>query len=139
MFETLLTQYFLHPRIVHQLPGRLRVHIPALLHISSFQKEFEELLTRLLLLPKGIKKAKVQCLTGNVLIEYEDQVLSEKEILRWIRQIGNVLIKEQNNFLNTSAEKMPVVIDRIIEIIQKSIRYRLDLLKEIVIPNDVWR
>ncbi len=36
MFDSLINQYYLHylqPRVVHRLPGRLRVNIPALMHM----------------------------------------------------------------------------------------------------------
>jgi hypothetical protein len=138
MFESLFSQILVQPRVVHRLPGRLRVHIPALLRIENNQKVIESLLERIFSIPEDINQVQVQCVTGNILFHFQKDTLTESEILAWIRNIGSILLREKNHLMNTPIESMPQITDKIVDIFRHSIRYRLDLKKEVVIPNDIW-
>ena len=59
-------------KIVHQLPGRIKVHLPIIKGVSV--EKLKLLADRLFAdyeLPDGIKKVRPNPITGNVVIEYD--------------------------------------------------------------------
>jgi hypothetical protein len=59
-------------KIVHQLPGRIKIHLPLIKGISV--ERLKLLADRLFAdfeLPEGIKKVRPNPITGNVVIEYD--------------------------------------------------------------------
>jgi hypothetical protein len=59
-------------KIVHQLPGRIKIHLPLIKGISVEKlKLLAERLFADFELPEGIKKVRPNPITGNVVIEYD--------------------------------------------------------------------
>jgi hypothetical protein len=59
-------------KIVHQLPGRIKIHIPLIKGVSVEKlKLLAERLFADFELPDGIKKVRPNPITGNVVIEYD--------------------------------------------------------------------
>jgi hypothetical protein len=59
-------------KIVHQLPGRIKIHLPLIKGVSV--EKLKLLADRLFAdfeLPDGIKKVRPNPITGNVVIEYD--------------------------------------------------------------------
>jgi calcium-translocating P-type ATPase len=67
------------PQVVHALPGRLRVHLPAWAGRGTRQIEM-----RLRQLP-GVRKAQANGFTGNVLVEFDPQATGPGAILTALR------------------------------------------------------
>jgi calcium-translocating P-type ATPase len=63
------------PRIIHSLPGRMRVHVPGWAADQRFALEI-----RLRHLP-GVKRVRANAPTGNVLVTYDPQVTDERQVL----------------------------------------------------------
>lgn len=128
----------LRPRIVHQLPGRLRVHVPALLETSKEFQHKADPLIKLFSLPQGIKTVKINFITGNMLIFYDLQLICEKEVFNWIHQLRYLMIEILNGLSKVSNGKLPVVTERLINFMEQAIKKKVVLNKEIKIPKDVW-
>jgi len=59
-------------KIVHQLPGRIKIHLPLIKGLSVEKlKLLAERLFADFELPDGIKKVRPNPITGNVVIEYD--------------------------------------------------------------------
>jgi hypothetical protein len=59
-------------KIVHQLPGRIKIHLPLIKGVSVEKlKLLAERLFADFELPDGIKKVRPNPITGNVVIEYD--------------------------------------------------------------------
>ena len=59
-------------KIVHQLPGRIKIHLPLIKGVSIEKlKLLAERLFADFELPEGIKKVRPNPITGNVVIEYD--------------------------------------------------------------------
>lgn len=68
---------------VHQIPGRLRVRIPAIRFNSYVAAEIENLLNL-----HGVEKVEINHLTGSVVVAYNPQRLDSKELLHILREKG---------------------------------------------------
>lgn len=128
----------LRPKIIHQLPGRLRVHVPALLDVSKkFQRKADPLV-KLFSLPKGIRSVQINFITGNMLIFYDIKTISEKKVFDWIHQLRYLTIEILNGLSRINNGKLPLVTERLMSFMNQVIEENIVLTKEIKIPEDVW-
>ncbi len=85
-------------KIVHQLPGRIKIHLPLIKGVSV--EKLKLLAERLIAdfeLPDGIKKVRPNPITGNVVIEYDPNKIDILVFLEELRlRIKNLDI---NSFL----------------------------------------
>jgi len=85
-------------KIVHQLPGRIKIHLPLIKGVSVEKlKLLAERLFADFELPDGIKKVRPNPITGNVVIEYDPNKIDILVFLEELRlRIKNLDI---NSFL----------------------------------------
>ena len=79
-----LTKYLSAYRIVHRLPGRIRIHIPALKKLPEKWWIYRKPSIELIRMKKGIEKAEVQPVSGSLLIEYDPELIDEAGVLEWL-------------------------------------------------------
>ena len=136
---TQLRAWAMRPTIVHRLPGRLRIHIPALARLANGKRTGLPAIWRELLagLP-GIQVAEVNLPTGNVLIRYDPAGQSEADVLAFLRAVHNTLIQHWDRLAVTPAAALPRVGKRLIRAVLKARRHRLVLEHPVRIPDNVW-
>jgi hypothetical protein len=131
-----LRAWALRPTVVHRMPGRLRLHIPALTLLPDGKPGvWRDLLASV----PDIEVAEVNLPTGNVLIRYDPARQSEAEVLAFLRAVHGVLLAHWERLAATPAPKWPRVVKRLIRTLRKSTRHRLVLEEPVRIPDDVWR
>lgn len=128
----------LNIRVVHHLPGRLRIHIPLLREVSPAYPHITEMVKRFFCLPRGVGSVEPNFTTGNVLIRYDYSVITEQEVLVWIHQFKQIVLTHWERWAAISEEEWPEVLDRLEKVLKESLRHRLIREKEIKIPDDVW-
>lgn len=65
----------------HAVPGRLRVRTPIIKRRNNIE-EIKELLESM----DGINSFDINTITGSILINYDSQVITEKKIVRMLKQ-----------------------------------------------------
>lgn len=78
-------------RIVHSIPGRVRVSIPYLTRVPEPYRKLDKLVYALIQLKKGINSVEASYITGNVLIKYDKEILDDKAILEWLNTVWQTL------------------------------------------------
>jgi copper chaperone CopZ len=69
---------------VHEVPGRLRIKIPEVKGNPGLAAEVKCFVTHV----SGVASATVNTLTGSVVITYDPEIISAKEILRFLTDEG---------------------------------------------------
>ncbi len=87
LFQDIIARGLARVKVVHRLPGRVRIHIPLLSHASQRWANQLHLLEKILSVPRGIKQVDIEPRTGNILIVYDPDMLNEEEILEGVRSI----------------------------------------------------
>lgn len=82
-----LTKYISASRIVHRLPGRIRIHIPILEKLPGDWLTYSEITAELIKMRNGIEDVKIQPVTGSLLIRYEPDQIEEADILTWLKTL----------------------------------------------------
>ncbi|MBV9229631.1 MAG: heavy-metal-associated domain-containing protein, partial [Chloroflexi bacterium] len=67
------------PRILHTIPGRLRVHLPE--WSGQGKRQIETYLRQV----QGVRTVQANAVTGNVIIQYDPTVTNEQNILKEVQ------------------------------------------------------
>lgn len=116
ILEKIITAY----RIVHSLPGRLRIHIPILEKLPRRWYPYSDRTADLIMMQNGITGVNIEPVTGNVLIRYNPQQIEESDILTWLKTLAETFI--------TSGTPSKLRSDADVHI-------RFDYLKESILQN----
>lgn len=88
--------YLLGPKVIHRVPGRLRVSVPAIRRIPS---QFNGMANRLMdkvRLPDGVKTVDLNFISGNVLIHYHVNQTEEVGVMGWLNDLYVFLLSLEN-------------------------------------------
>jgi hypothetical protein len=83
------------PRIVHSIPGRLRLKVPLLRKIDKKHHGYTDLVCRLLSVPDGIDSVSASPISGTVLLHYDTESVSEQEVLLFISSLTRVIVAQK--------------------------------------------
>jgi hypothetical protein len=101
------------PRVVHRLPGRMRIHFPALERLSSRWQRYSAPVADLVKIKQGIQNTNIQPATGNVLITYDTDTLGEKDILNWLESIVKIFLYNIRNYSSLSEDNLESLLNRV--------------------------
>ncbi len=103
----------MRPRVVHRLPGRLRIHIPALRHVDSGSRDVLTTLLERFQLPDAIESVRVNTLSGNIVILYRAEKISERRVLNWVFDVKTLveevfikLLQQRDGGMERSRKKL---------------------------------
>lgn len=88
----------LRHRVVHRLPGRLRVHVPALKRVEPPYGPVVDALIPALARHEGVSGIEVSPTTGNLLIQYNPRALTEREVLDWLIEVRQCVADVMGRF-----------------------------------------
>lgn len=83
-------------KVLHSIPGRIRLFIPSLDQVPEQMKKYECYTTAILKLKDGIKKIEYSYLTSKILIEYDKEKLAEKDIVDWLNKIWKIIVDNEH-------------------------------------------
>ena len=126
------------PRIVHALPGRIRLHLP---YLKRWGHDFEEvcsLTARLLATPDEITDVSACITTGNVLVRYDAERLSEADLMAFLTSVVKIVIAHRQDWQTVRAEDLARLERRLRDWLSGSLSHRLYLDSGLRIPADVF-
>lgn len=71
-------------RIKHRIPGRIRIHIPALEKMPSEWHALSDTVQALITSKEGISEARIEPISGSVILRYRAEVIDDREVLNWL-------------------------------------------------------
>ena len=115
------------PRVVHSIPGRLRLQVPLLRKVGHERRGWIQLICSLLKFPEGIKDVTVSRVTGTVLLHYDSTLVSEKEILSFISSLSRVFISQKDDLRRLLANDSETVFHYLRQWLERTMSRRLHL------------
>jgi hypothetical protein len=115
MFDSFKSRFYFSaaPRVVHNLPGRVRIHFPALERLSSRWHRYSAPVAELVKIKQGIQNTNIQPTTGSVLITYDADRLGQKDVFNWLESIATIVKNNVRNYTFLSEHNFESLLDRV--------------------------
>ena len=75
-------------KIKHRIPGRVRLYIPALEKLPNDWHSLANIVQDLITLKRGIKNARIAPLSGTIVLHYNPDSISERDVLNWLEFVA---------------------------------------------------
>jgi hypothetical protein len=125
------------PRIVHRLPGRLRLNLPLLQRLDPAQREWLSVWRKILDDIPGIRSIELTWATGSVLIRYDPGRLTEPEIVDFLAAVNRVVLRHWQRLAAIPPERLPEAVRQMAAALRAGIRRPLALDENLEITWDV--
>lgn len=134
-----LRAWLLRPTVVHRLPGRLRLRIGALKRLSPQQRELTSAWQEILAIPPQIESVDVNHTSGSVLIRYEQTAISEREVLAFLADVNQFILRHWDRLTAMPESQLPKTLRRLQREVRHALRQRPTLGKDFEVSDDVWQ
>jgi hypothetical protein len=115
MFDSFKNRFYFSaaPRVVHNLPGRVRIHFPVLERVSSRWHRYSAPVAELVKIKQGIQNTNIQPTTGSVLITYDADMLGQKDVFNWLDSIATIVKDNVRNYKSLSEHNFESLLNRV--------------------------
>jgi len=127
------------PRVIHSIPGRLRLHIPILKKFGERYRNWALMICELISEPDGIEEVSPSIVTGSVLLHYDHNILTEKEILNFITSLGRIFISQRDELSPVVEQEPELILKHLKEWLRSALTQRLHLDSQLRITYDVFK
>jgi hypothetical protein len=131
---------YLHgPKVIHRVPGRLRVSVPAIRHIPA---QFNGMANRLIdnvRFANGIKTVDLNFISGNVLIQYHVNQTDEASVMRWLNDLYVFLVNIQERIAKLPESEKQKAVSQVFGYLENADSDCIDLEKKEAIVEAIWQ
>ena len=106
-------------RVVHSIPGRLRLFVPNLSKVPEELKKYDGEVKKLILSKKGLKSVEYSYITNKILLYYDPNLISEKGILEWMNKVWKTVINHPELYENKSLKEIEDNLEVFYDLIKK--------------------
>ena len=127
MLKNILKQTYLmfnKVKVVHSIPGRIRLLIPSLDKFPEQMKKHEHYITTIIKLKNGIKSVEFSYLTSKILIEYDKMKLKEQDIVDWLNKIWKIIVDNEDVYQGMSVDDIDKNVKRFFEMLKSELEGR---------------
>jgi hypothetical protein len=128
---------FNRPKVVHRLPGRLRVHVPLLQKLPMGQQHLADRVASLVSVPDEIESASANLMTGNALICFDPATVSETDLLDYLRGMFEIFVRNRASFEEIATEGDDEAFEKLEQVIRGAVSPRLKLDPRLVLEKHV--
>lgn len=115
------------PRVIHSIPGRLRLQFPLLKRLDREYHNWSELLGELMREVQGVLDISANHISGTVLFHYDSKLITDKEILSFITAMNRVLISQKDDLARVLEKDSETVLRCLRDWLKRSVKRRLRL------------
>ena len=127
MFKNILKKTYLmfnKVKVVHSIPGRIRLFIPSLDKFPEQMKKYEHYITAIIKLKDGIKSVEYSYLTSKILIEYDKMKLKEQDIAEWLNKIWKIIVDNEDVYQGMSVDDIEKNVKKFYEMLKSELEGR---------------
>ena len=106
-------------KVVHSIPGRLRLFVPNLSNVPEELKKYDDEVKKFVLSKKGIKSVEYSYITNKILLYYDPNLISEKEILEWMNKVWKTVVNNPELYQNKSLKEIEDNLEVFYDLIKK--------------------
>lgn len=109
-------------KVVHSIPGRLRLSVPGLNKVPEHMKQYDRYTTSIIKMEKGILEVSYSYMTCKILVTYDVNLTNEKNIVNWINFVWKKVVENQDLYNKMSVEEIENNLDKFYEILYKELK-----------------
>ena len=114
--------FFNKIKVVHSIPGRLRLSIPGLNQVPEDLRKYDYYTTEVIKMEPGIKEVSYSYITGKMLILYDPSQTDEKKIVEWLNEIWKKVVDNQSLYENMTQEEIEKNADNFYQILRSQLK-----------------
>lgn len=108
-------------KVVHSIPGRLRVYVPAIKNVPEEWQVEEADIAPIFSQITGVKSISFSYISGNALIQYDEAVTNEQNVLTDMKRIIKIVGKYRKELENISPDRLKDEINHMAKIIKEEL------------------
>ncbi|MFC1833267.1 HMA2 domain-containing protein [Thermodesulfobacteriota bacterium] len=134
----LILRYGIRAKVMHRLPGRIRLKVEALRKIPAERQEFAAGVLRSLPMPSGVKAVEPSLVTANILVSYESEQISETRIIEHTDWLIRLLAANWERLAEIPPDDPGGVLEKLSTYLRSRDGKGAESGREVEIPEDVW-
>ncbi len=139
MSSSLLSRIpFLRPRVVHRLPGRLRILIPSPPKVTGLTLPDIDKWTDIIRNHEGIRSVEYNPVSGKALILFDPLSLSEEQVLAAIDRLADLVLESLPSYLKLDDRTKTEFPQRILNFLAGN-PFDIKSDKPLELPDEIWR
>ena len=124
MLKNLLKKTYLmfnKVKVVHSIPGRIRLFIPSLDQFPEQMKKYENYITAIIKLKAGINNIEYSYTTSKILVEYDKTKLKEEDIVNWLNKIWKIIVDNEDVYNGMSMDEVEKNVKKFYEMLKNEL------------------
>ena len=117
-----IIKHFIKFKVVHSIPGRLRLKVNNASKIPQEAKEYDKYVVQGLKMLDGIKDVEFNYITGSVVITYDTKKTYEEKIVKWINKVIDIDLRDFNLIEENGQDNLEFVIDTLEQKLNEAIK-----------------
>ena len=108
-------------KVVHSIPGRIRLFIPSLDQFPEQMKKYENYITAIIKLKAGINNIEYSYTTSKILVEYDKTKLKEADIVNWLNKIWKIIVDNEDVYHGMSMDEVEKNVKKFYEMLKNEL------------------
>lgn len=117
-----IIKHFIKFKVVHSIPGRLRLKVSNASKIPQEAKEYDKYVVQCLKMLDGINDVEFNYITGSVVINYDTKKTYESKIVKWIHKVIDIVLKDFKLIEENGENNLEFVIDTLEQKLNEAIK-----------------
>ena len=117
-----IIKHFIKFKVVHSIPGRLRIKVNNASKIPQEAKEYDKYVVQGLTMLDGIKDVEFNYITGSVVITYDTKKTYEEKIVKWINKVIDIVLGDFKLIEENGQDNLEFVIDTLEQKLNEAIK-----------------
>ena len=117
-----IIKHFIKFKVVHSIPGRLRLKVNNASIIPQEAKEYDKYVVQGLKMLDGIKDVEFNYITGSVVITYDTKKTYEEKIVKWINKVIDIVLGDFKLIEENGQDNLEFVIDTLEQKLNEAIK-----------------
>ncbi|GAA0781566.1 HMA2 domain-containing protein [Hathewaya limosa] len=91
-FKAYIVKHFAKVKVVHSIPGRLRLKVPTSVKVPEEFREYDKFVIEGVKNLDGITNISFNYIIGTILVNYDTEKVYEEKVLRWINKVVEITV-----------------------------------------------
>ncbi|MEE4311934.1 MAG: hypothetical protein V2J62_08675 [candidate division KSB1 bacterium] len=136
--KEIILPHLIKPKVIHRLPGRLRIHVPAIRYIQQEHNHIADQLVEKIRFSHGIESVEISIISGNLLIHYRTESTNETEVMEWMYKLYDLILAIRKRISEYPDEERANTAGQLLDYLKRVKPNGIDLCKQGALLEDIW-